>query len=425
MGKKDLRGHIQNLAIAVLSLSALFLLTQLPLLHNIPLFHRVPSLFSPSPVSAGREEGALPAAMFSSVNLMVTGDGEYRRNGRLCVSAGDPELLQYIIPLFQEALGSAGSLEQSPDGGFRAALNGPGLYLELGGALPLEAAAAWLGMEEPLNFNLRLRAMALTTGGEEDVSLYLLEEGGGIFRCATALPVSALGSICEKYLPNGANFAFETAHSGLEPYAILTADSGGPLPDIQAELPAGYSAYNLLTALDFNAHTLSRYTESSGAEVVEETPRTLRIAPDGTVSLNSRWETASPLYQASGQGLREILAAAWRLASALTAGTGASPVYLHTVEETESGYTLRFGYQAAGVPVLFPDAGDALSVVYQNGVVTSFTYRCRVYEALEGEPAAMLPASMAQAIAAASPGSSLSIGYADDGSGQLAAQWLR
>ena len=46
MGKKDLRGHIQNLAIAVLSLSALFLLTQLPLLHNIPLFHRVPSLFS-------------------------------------------------------------------------------------------------------------------------------------------------------------------------------------------------------------------------------------------------------------------------------------------------------------------------------------------------------------------------------------------
>ena len=60
MGKKDLRGHIQNLAIAVLSLSALFLLTQLPLLHNIPLFHRVPSLFSPSPVSAGREEPCFP-----------------------------------------------------------------------------------------------------------------------------------------------------------------------------------------------------------------------------------------------------------------------------------------------------------------------------------------------------------------------------
>ena len=37
------------------------------------------------------------------------------------------------------------------------------------------------------------------------------------------------------------------------------------LPDLNPELPAGYSTYNLLTALDFNAHTLSRYTESGGS----------------------------------------------------------------------------------------------------------------------------------------------------------------
>ena len=423
MKNKRLRGGVQNVCLILLTLSALFLLARLPMLREIRLPGQVPALFSPEASPGGQEEEVLPAAMFPSMNLMVTGDSQYGRYGRLCVSADDTSL-QQITPQFGEALGSASTAERVSDDVFRRALEGPGLYLELtAGQLPLEAAAAWLG-ERAVGFDQLLRAMALTIGEADAAQLCLLDGQGDIFCYDTALPASAVRTLCESFSPTGGYFSYETASEGVAPYTVLTAEALAP-PDLLAELPAGYSVYNLLTALDFNAHTLSRYTESSGAEVVEETPRTLRIAPDGTVSLNSRWETASPLYQASGQGLREILAAAWRLASALTAGTGASPVYLHTVEETESGYTLRFRYQAEGVPVLFPDAGDALSVVYQNGVVTSFTYRCRVYEALEGEPAAMLPASMAQAIAAASPGSSLSIGYADDGSGQLAAQWLR
>ena len=421
MSRKSLRNHLQNLVLILLTLSALILLTRLPLLQNIRLGNRVP-LFSSTPSAEGQEEGTLPDAMFSSVNLMVTGELEYGRSGRLCVSADDAAL-QSVMPLFQEALGSAGSMEPSSDAAFRGALEGPGLYLELDcGALPLEAIAAWLG--ERLDVSLPLCAMALTIGEEDAVSLYLLDENGGIFHCPTALPVSAVRPTCDDFAPNGAYFAYETSYGSLAPYTVLTA-APDLLPDIRSELPAGYSAYNLLTALDFNAHTLSRYPESGGAEVVEESPRTLRIAPDGTVSLISRGENTSSLYRASGQGLPEILAAAWRLASALTSGTEASPLYLSGVEESEDGYTLRFRYQMDGVPVFFFDEGDALTVTYQEGAVTTFSYRCRVYTPLEEDPPALLPAGMAQAIAASYPQSALSIGYEDDGSGQLTAQWLR
>ena len=150
-------------------------------------------------------------------------------------------------------------------------------------------AAAWLGEEAALERDVR--SMALTCE-EEDAVLYLRSEAGEVFRYATALPASAVREVCAGLSPNGSTFAYETNYAPLAPYTVLVAETEDA-PVVRGELPAAYSVYNLLTALDFNPHTVFRYTESSGAEVVEETPRTLRIAPDGTVSLNSRWETAS------------------------------------------------------------------------------------------------------------------------------------
>lgn len=419
MSDKRLRNMAQNAALALLTVSALFLLTQLPLLQNIRLSPR--NLFTQSPDAGPREDSAPPAAVFPSVNLMVTGDSEYGRCGQLCLSADDASL-QSVTPLFQEALGSATMTGQAADTTLRAALNDPGLYLEFtSGPLPLEAVAAWL--DEEAFFTRSVQAMALTAGDDEKVSLFLLDSDAVIMRCETALPASAVRTVCDGFLTNGGYFSYETGYDTLFPYTVLTAEAGAP-KDLLAERPAGYSAYNLLSALDFNAHTLSRYTESGGAEVVEESPRTLRIGPDGVVSFTNRGG-GSGLYRASGEGLREALVTAARLAAALTEGTGASPLFLQEAEATENGWVLRFRYQADGVPVYFSDGGYALAITFQSGTVASFTYRCRAYTPLEEEPAALLPTDMAQAIAAAFPDAALSIGYEDDGSGQLAAQWRR
>ena len=180
MKNKRLRGGVQNVCLILLTLSALFLLARLPMLREIRLPGQVPALFSPEASPGGQEEEVLPAAMFPSMNLMVTGDSQYGRYGRLCVSADDTSL-QQITPQFGEALGSASTAERVSDDVFRRALEGPGLYLELtAGQLPLEAAAAWLG-ERAVGFDQLLRAMALTIGEADAAQLFLLDGQGDIF----------------------------------------------------------------------------------------------------------------------------------------------------------------------------------------------------------------------------------------------------
>ena len=94
MKNKRLRGGVQNVCLILLTLSALFLLARLPMLREIRLPGQVPALFSPEASPGGQEEEVLPAAMFPSMNLMVTGDSQYGRYGRLCVSADDTSLQQ-------------------------------------------------------------------------------------------------------------------------------------------------------------------------------------------------------------------------------------------------------------------------------------------------------------------------------------------
>ena len=107
-----LRNLLQNAALLLLTASALLLLARLPLLQSIRL--SAPPLFTAE--SGGEEGDAPPAAMFASVNLMATRDSdEYGRCGLLYAGMED-ETLQEVIPLFQEALGSAvpaGALEDS------------------------------------------------------------------------------------------------------------------------------------------------------------------------------------------------------------------------------------------------------------------------------------------------------------------------
>lgn len=422
MTDKRLRNAMQNLALLLLTASALFLLTRLPSLRGIRWAGRVQELLSSAPVSGPVEQSGIPEELLPSVQLLVTGDSEYGRYGRLNIPAEDPAL-QTVTPLFQEALGSATEVGLAADATLRAALDGPGFYLDLTPTtdLPLAALEPWVGEQNGRDHPVR--AMALTAGEEGFAQLYLLETEGDVYQYETALPASAVRIACEGFPPNGACFSYETNYGSLEPYTLLVAQAEA-LPDLNTELPAGYSPYNLLTALDFNAHTLSRY-ESGGAEVVDESPRTLRISPNGTVSFISRGEIGSPLYRTAGETLREALSTGWQLASALTGGTGASPLRLRAAEETEDGYILRFRYEAEGTPVVFSDAGDALEITFRDGQVTAFTYRCRVYTPVEGETASpLLPAAMAQAMAAIYPNASLSLGYEDSGTGPLAAQWM-
>ncbi len=421
-GKRRLINALQNVAMVVLSLSALYLLISLPIFQGA--VARRFQTFLTTPVSDSGEDAVGLDGEFASVGLMVTGSNGHDRYGLRCAATNDP-VLKEILPLFQEALGSAGEIGLAADLTLQTALESPGIFLDLASQLPLKAVSVWLGGEETV-FDRQVSSMALTTEEPGSAMLYLCSGEGEIFRYATALPVSAVETLCENAAPNGSAFAYETNYAALDPYAILAPEPDG-LKNITGSLPGGYSTYNILTALDFNAHTSYRYPESGGAEVVIDTPRTLRISPDGTVSYTGAGEVDSELYRAAKPGdvptMDGALRAACRLANALTTGSVASPLYLYAVDATEDGWQIFFRYQWEGIPIHFPDGPDALSVTVSGGEVTSFTYRSRLYE--EAGPAEkLLPVSMAVSIASLYPGGGLNVGYIDAGGDSLAPQWL-
>ena len=405
---KKLVDRLQNVALVVLTLSAVFLL--------LSFFHlrggwtaRFQTLLAVRPAAGGQEEASGVGELLAAPHIMVTSDSEYGRCGRLYTPAGDA-LLEKMLPLFGEALGSADQVGAAADQTLRAGLGKSSLYLDLTVELPLEVVAAWLG--ERTVFDRAVRAMALTTEGRDTAVLYLCGGEGEIFRYFTALPASAVEALTESVSPNGSLFAYETA-----PYTVLVREAEG-LPQVRSELPATYSSYRLLTALDFNAHTNSRYAEPGGTEVVMDGRRTLRIGPEGTVTYDSGEEDAG-----GRGGALEALRAAGRLAAALTGGVDASPLYLRRLEEREDGYLVGFQYQVEGVPVRFPDEADALTVLVRGAGIAEFTCRCRTYVP-EEEASVLLPPIMAAAIASLYPEGELSLGYVDSGSGRLHADWL-
>lgn len=410
---KKLVDRLQNVALVVLSLSAVFLL--------LSFFHlrggwtaRFQTLLAVRPAAGGQEEASGVGELLAAPHIMVTSDSEYGRCGRLYTPAGDA-LLEKMLPLFGEALGSADQVGAAADQTLRAGLGKSSLYLDLTVELPLEVVAAWLG--ERTVFDRAVRAMALTTEGRDTAVLYLCGGEGEIFRYFTALPASAVEALTESVSPNGSLFAYETNYAPLAPYTVLGREAEG-LPQVRSELPATYSSYRLLTALDFNAHTNSRYAEPGGTEVVMDGRRTLRIGPEGTVTYDSGEEDAG-----GRGGALEALRAAGRLAAALTGGVDASPLYLRRLEEREDGYLVGFQYQVEGVPVRFPDEADALTVLVRGAGIAEFTCRCRTYVP-EEEASVLLPPIMAAAIASLYPEGELSLGYVDSGSGRLHADWL-
>lgn len=430
MNRKALIDRLQNLVMILLAVSALFLLSRLPLLSG-GWGSRVQALFTASPSGSGQGQSSSLTETISSVHLMVTDDIEYGRYSQLHVPTDS--LPSQITPLFQEALGSASVLGITADKTLQEALRTPSIYLDLTIQLPLSVVAAWL--DEAVGFERDVRAMALTTEEEDTAILYLYSTDGSIFRYETALTVSAVRSAVREFSPNNGSFAFESNYAPLAPYTILVAQAPS-LPDISSSIPDGYSDYNLLSALDFNPHTNFRYVESNGVEVVEDSPRSLRIAPDGTVSYSVSGEVASALYSVPCAGeaptATEALLAAQRLAAALSAGTGASPLFLYAIEATESGWTIAFRYQSEGCPVLLPGDKAALSIVITGQSITAFTYLCRSYAPIAsgaeseagGQQLPLLPPSIAVAVASLRPGAGLSIGYVDNGAEQLSACWL-
>ena len=414
--RQDRRNLVQNLLITLLALSAAVLFTQTQL-YNLNL--------TTSEAPPGPAQSAAPAAELAApVRTAVTGD--YGRCGGLTCTTGDPVFADPLGRRLLEALGSARDYAPCSRGDFLRALRGPSLYYDFLEPLPLSVLAGLLGGGEDVSPREDLSACRLLIVPQEGGAvLYLWDGGENCFRASTAVSSDSLEQVISRYELGDASFAMDGGglERELDPWSLLPAQPP-QLPSFTLGDPLAGGTDWFLSALGFNPRSRTRHTESSGTELIIDGDRTLRIRPDNTIHYQSGNE---PILRVKAAGdlptAREAALGAGSLLSSLLAPvSGELQPWLQSLRRSGDVTALRFGYQLKGVPVRFQDGGFAAEITLTGSAVTALSLRFRQYNAAE-EPSLLLPLPQALAVAAASPGKELSIGYVERG-GECRAYWL-
>lgn len=419
--RRNRRNFIQNIIITLLSLSAVALFTQTQL-YSLDLA----AGYEQAESVPGQAVSAAAADLTAPVRVAVTGD--FGRYGSTALTTADDAFTDPLGRRLLEALGSARDYTACAASDFLRALEGPSLYYDFLEPLPLSILAGLLGGGEEVSPREDLAARRLLVAPQDSGTLLYLWDGGeACFRAATAVSADSLSQVIGRYELGNASFAMDAGADSpegkLDPCSLLPAEPPS-LPAFTAGNPLDASTDWLLSALGFNPRTRTRHTESSGTELIMDGDRTLRIRPDNSVYYQSGREPSLTVASAGElPTLREAaLGTGALLAGLLSPASGESRLWLQGLRRSGDTTFLRFGYQAGGVPIRFQDGGFAAEVTLTGAAVTALTLRLRQYS-LSEEPSLLLPLPQALAVAAASPGKELSIGYVER-AGACKACWL-
>ena len=421
--QKGPRNVIQNIAIVLLSVSAVLLFAQ------TQLYSLGSSLFAGDTFSGLFESSSSSETVPAPVSLadvaapvQVAVTGHYGRYGQSGLSTTDSSF-SALGTLLGEALGSAGTISSCSEQTFRSGLGTVSVYYDFLRPLPLELLAGLTGSTLKAG-SQSVRGLLLSASGKS-VTLYLWDGNTAYSQCSTYVTLENLQELVGSYELGNAFFAFElgTKYTSFAPLSlfitgdrtvrVLSASTGPSDTDV------------LLTALDFNPHTNSRYAEVSGTQVIMEGNSTLRIATDGTVTYQDGGDNDLRISNGSGiPTLSEAVLGSYRLLlNLLSDQVGDAQLCLQSAVQSGSSTSLQFGLLVNGLPVRFPN-GTAVATRRLCGTsVSSFHLRFRKYTSTE-ENCLLLPLRQAAAIAKQYPDCELTACYVDTGGSTVSAQWL-
>ena len=415
--RRSRKNRVQNVLIVLLSLSA------------AALFFRTQALPRAAGSSAGFLSGA-SAAQETDVPSALTGIaapvrlaviGAYGRYGSVRLTTADEAFAQ-PGSLLRMALGSAGGAEGCSEEDFRSALSGTSLYYDFTSVLPLSVLGGFVGAETSAAVSAR-RLLLAEDGGN---AVLYLSDGTQYRRCSTAVSSAELEAAVSAYQLGNAAFAYElNTQTALDRYSLLLTGELPDFPVLSASPVSGADAQSAqLTALGFNPHTNSRYTDG-GTEVVMDGERTVRLEPDGEVIYrDGSSEPAVHIVGGQNPTAPEAVLGAWQLLCAAADGrTGDAALYLRSATADGDSWTLTFDYQSDGTPILRGNGGVAAQVTLRGTGVTSLSLWARSYTA--GKDASLLlPLTQALAVAEAEGGADLKICYTDSGADAVSAGWV-
>ena len=397
----------QNIAIVLLSFSAVVLLAQTQLYSRA-----LPTDTGVSSVSTVEEDTLFTAPVRVAVS------GSYGRYGSITLTtAAASEEFAPLGSLLGEVLSSAQMYTACTREDLLNALTFSSVYYDFLTPLPLSVLGGLVGAEG--EDSILARHLVVTSQGGTRVLLYLWDDGDRFLTCTTALSSAALEALISGYELGNASFSFEEDEA-LYPLSLFVQDTN--LPVLTAGAPAAISD-SLLSSLAFNPHTQTRWTEEGGTEVIVDGDRSLRIREDGSLTYRSGGSDALTIGHSDLPTLWEAVTETEALLSRLCVPGNEAELYLKSVSRSGNATTLTFDYHFQGVPIRSSGGGAAAKVTLSGSVVSSITFTSREYHVTE-EQALLLPLRQAAAIAAGTPGAELFIGYADLGDAQVSPQWL-
>ena len=407
--------HIKSAAIVLLLCSAVFL----AFAANFPQVLRQleDSLHtSGSAVPPGVEQGDFTAA---AIPVAISLRSEVNRQ----TISRDFELLESTYEAFAgylgEALATAGPPQRLTGNAFSALTQQQGIYFCYAGAIPLDALAQWL-QSEYSDATQTASWFFLSVEAQRTVTLYF-GNSAGTYRCATQLVSSALAEQIASVQSDGSYFAGETdSLRRISPRTLLLADGSNRAAAASVSSAATAEVCTQIASLlKFNPYGDSAYQAPDGTQVYTESLCSLRIAPDGKLSLVNQDPNR---YAASGRSSAELISTAYTMLQSLTQlYSSDARLYLTGVYHKDSQTILHFDYLLDGL-VIAQQQGHGASVTFVDGAVSTVVFWLRSYTRQEAELTA-LPAPQAAALLEA--GAVLQLEYADLGSGSLQLGWKK
>ena len=422
--------HLQNVSIVILTVTAVFLLIQTPL---------VGSLAGKTPYALAQDLLAGDASAESAVTtdltelalpVRVVFTNEYARYGLSAITTLDADF-ELAGAFFSEALGSASVYEACSSEKLLAALHTSSIYLDLEAPTPLEVLSRSLGVGDTAGSSLMCVTRLVLCPAESDVTLYLQDVEQGYFVSQTAVSNTALRESLASLDGNGTDFAFSLSgdFAQLSPYTLIFSDP--PQRYMLSASNALIDQASFLRLAEFNPHTESGYTDSSGNTIIKEVYGTLRLQPDGSIFYQGADEAAagSIYYVAAASAgkptMIEAVAGAQRLAFTLLRDlSGSAELYLSSIESGSKRYTVNFDYTVGGTPLRFSDGTHAATITIEGQTITAFSLHCRSYT-VSDSPALLLPIRQAAAIAVSKYlGAELYVCYDERGADTVGVGWF-
>ena len=420
--QKSRRDFIQNIAIAVLTVSAVLLFVQSQA-YTLGASSSFSKLFSGPDVQTGTTVVPQQEDASLSIPVHVSVASSYGRYGDISITTADDEFLS-LRHLLEQALGSAQSVSLSTSQTFLSALSGTSVYYDFLSPLPLSVLSDLTQTAFPQN---QLSTWHMVIAEESgSVFLHCWDGESRYYRSRTAIPAEDLQEVVELYELGNAFFAFESDDPNAQTLAPLSLfpEETPSIPKLSVSSPLSDTAL-LLTSLHFNPNTQNRYLDYDGTEVISESNnRTLRIHADGTVIYSSDGDpTLSIEAESSVPTLAEAATEVNALLNSLFSSAGDAGIHLEEIRQADDTTVLHFGYQVGGIPIRFSNGQSAAVVTLTGTTVSSMELCFRQYTVTEAA-SLLLPLRQTFAIAAKTPGSTLSIGYVDSGSNTASATWL-